>query len=85
MAIVYTALGVAAGLVGEGLAAALQNPWVLLDASPCLIAAMSLSMFGVFQLQAAGRAADPPGQRLAGRQASGKLAGVFVMGAHLRR
>ena len=29
MAVVYTALGVAAGLVGEGLAAALQNPWVL--------------------------------------------------------
>ena len=29
MAIVYTALGVAAGLAGEGLAAALQNPWVL--------------------------------------------------------
>jgi thiol:disulfide interchange protein DsbD len=34
MAIVYTALGVAAGLLGEGLAAALQNPWVL-GASPC--------------------------------------------------
>ena len=29
MALVYTALGVAAGLAGEGLAAALQNPWVL--------------------------------------------------------
>ena len=29
MALVYTALGVAAGLAGEGLAAALQNVWVL--------------------------------------------------------
>src|SRR5262249_54726657 len=29
MAVVYTAVGVAAGLLGEGLAAALQNPWVL--------------------------------------------------------
>ena len=29
MALVYTALGVAAGLAGEGLAASLQNPWVL--------------------------------------------------------
>ena len=29
MALVYTALGVAAGLAGEGLAAALQTPWVL--------------------------------------------------------
>jgi len=79
MAIVYTLLGVAAGLLGEGLAAALQNPWVL-GAFGLLIAAMSLSMFGVFQLQV------PAGlqTRLAdasGRQASGKLAGVFVMGA----
>jgi thiol:disulfide interchange protein DsbD len=30
MALVYTALGVAAGLAGEGLAGALQKPWVLL-------------------------------------------------------
>jgi len=79
MAIVYTALGVAAGLVGEGLAAALQNPWVL-STFALLIAAMSLSMFGVFQLQVPAALQT----RLAGasgRQASGKLAGVFVMGA----
>jgi thiol:disulfide interchange protein DsbD len=79
MAIVYTLLGVAAGLLGEGLAAALQNPWVL-GAFALLIAAMSLSMFGVFQLQVPAalqtRLAD-----VSGRQASGKLAGVFVMGA----
>jgi len=79
MAIVYTALGVAAGLVGEGLSAALQNPWVL-SAFALLIAAMALSMFGVYQLQV------PAGlqTRLAsasGRQSGGKLAGVFVMGA----
>ncbi|MFX7849909.1 thiol:disulfide interchange protein, partial [Acinetobacter baumannii] len=29
MALVYTALGVAAGMLGEGLSAYLQNPWVL--------------------------------------------------------
>ena len=29
MAIVYTALGITAGLIGEGLAASLQKPWVL--------------------------------------------------------
>jgi thiol:disulfide interchange protein DsbD len=79
MAIVYTLLGVAAGLLGEGLAAALQNPWVL-GAFGLLIAAMSLSMFGVFQLQVPAalqtRLADA-----SGRQASGKLTGVFVMGA----
>jgi thiol:disulfide interchange protein DsbD len=79
MAIVYTALGVAAGLVGEGLAAALQNPWVL-SAFAVLIAAMALSMFGVYQLQVPASLQT----RLAsasGRQSSGKLAGVFVMGA----
>jgi thiol:disulfide interchange protein DsbD len=79
MAIVYTLLGVAAGLLGEGLAAALQNPWVL-GAFAILIAAMALSMFGVYQLQVPAalqtRLADA-----SGRQASGKLAGVFVMGA----
>jgi len=79
MAIVYTALGVAAGLVGEGLSAALQNPWVL-TAFALLIAAMALSMFNVYQLQV------PAGlqTRLAsasGRQSGGKLAGVFAMGA----
>jgi thiol:disulfide interchange protein DsbD len=79
MAIVYTALGVAAGLVGEGLAAALQNPWVL-SAFALLIAAMALSMFDVYQLQMPAALQT----RLAGasgRQSSGKLAGVFAMGA----
>jgi thiol:disulfide interchange protein DsbD len=79
MAIVYTALGVAAGLIGEGLAAALQNPWVL-GAFGLLIVAMALSMFGFYELQVPAALQS----KLAGasnRQASGKLAGVFVMGA----
>jgi thiol:disulfide interchange protein DsbD len=79
MAIVYTALGVAAGLVGEGLSAALQNPWVL-GAFGLLIVAMALSMFGFYDLQLPGALQT----RLAGasgRQSSGKLAGVFAMGA----
>jgi thiol:disulfide interchange protein DsbD len=79
MAIVYTALGVAAGLIGEGLAAALQNPWVL-GAFALLIVAMAMSMFGFYELQVPAALQS----KLAGasnRQASGKLAGVFVMGA----
>jgi thiol:disulfide interchange protein DsbD len=79
MAIVYTALGVAAGLIGEGLAAALQNPWVL-GAFALLIITMALSMFGFYELQVPAALQS----KLAGasnRQASGKLAGVFVMGA----
>ncbi|MES2151123.1 MAG: protein-disulfide reductase DsbD [Pseudomonadota bacterium] len=79
MAIVYTVLGVAAGLAGEGLSAALQNPWVL-GAFGLLIVGMALSMFGFYELQLPGslqtRLADA-----SGRQSSGKLAGVFVMGA----
>ncbi|MFN3792295.1 protein-disulfide reductase DsbD [Massilia sp.] len=79
MAIVYTALGVAAGLAGEGLAAALQNPWVL-GAFALLIVAMAMSMFGFYELQMPAalqtRLAD-----VSGRQSGGKLAGVFAMGA----
>ena len=79
MAIVYTALGVTAGLVGEGLAAALQNPWVL-SSFALLIALMSLSMFGVFQMQVPA-ALQTRLATASGRQSSGKLAGVFGMGA----
>jgi len=79
MAIVYTILGVAAGLLGEGLSAALQNPWVL-SAFALLMVLLSLSMFGVYQLQV------PPAiqarlTRISGKQTAGKLAGVFTMGA----
>jgi thiol:disulfide interchange protein DsbD len=79
MALVYTALGVAAGLAGEGLAGALQKPWVLLTFG-ALLFALALSMFDVYQLQL------PSGlqSRLSassGRQSGGKLIGVFVMGA----
>lgn len=79
MAIVYTALGIAAGLIGQGLAAALQNPWVL-GTVGLLMALMSLSMFGVFELQVPAALQS----RLASasnRQSGGKLAGVFAMGA----
>ena len=79
MAIVYTALGVAAGLAGEGLAAALQTPWVL-GAFGLLIAVMALSMFNVYQLQVPA-ALQTRLASASGRQSSGKLAGVFVMGA----
>ena len=79
MAIVYTALGVAAGLIGEGLAAALQNPWVL-GAFALLIVAMAMSMFGLYELQVPA-ALQTKLASASSRQASGKLAGVFAMGA----
>ncbi|MEC5159078.1 thiol:disulfide interchange protein DsbD [Janthinobacterium sp. CG_S6] len=79
MAVVYTALGVAAGLAGEGLAAALQNPWVL-GAFALLMAGLSLSMFGVYELQVPA-ALQSKLAAVSNRQSPGKLAGVFVMGA----
>jgi thiol:disulfide interchange protein DsbD len=56
MALVYTALGVAAGLAGEGLAATLQTPWVL-GAFAALMAALALSMFGYYEAAVARRLA----------------------------
>jgi thiol:disulfide interchange protein DsbD len=79
MALVYTALGVAAGLAGEGLSAALQNPWVL-GAFALLMIGLSLSMFGVYQLQVPA-SVQTKLTRMSEKQSAGKLAGVFVMGA----
>ena len=50
MSVVYTALGVAAGLSGAGLAAWLQTPWVL-ALFALLLATLALSMFDVFTFQ----------------------------------
>ncbi|MES2323711.1 MAG: protein-disulfide reductase DsbD [Pseudomonadota bacterium] len=78
MALVYTALGVAAALIGHSLAPALQNPWVL-GTIGLMMVAMALSMFGFYELQLPGALQN----RLvgaSGRQAPGKLFGVFAMG-----
>ncbi len=50
MSVVYTALGIAAGLSGAGLAAWLQTPWVL-GAFGALLGVLALAMFDVFQFQ----------------------------------
>jgi thiol:disulfide interchange protein DsbD len=78
MALVYTAFGVVAGLLGEGLAAALQNPWVL-GAFALMLATLSLSMFGVFELQMPSFIQNRLTET-SGRLPGGKFAGVFVMG-----
>ncbi|WP_304795761.1 protein-disulfide reductase DsbD, partial [Lacisediminimonas sp.] len=79
MSMVYTLLGVAAGLAGEGLAAALQNPWVL-GTFGLLMVGLSLSMFGLFQMQMPA-VIQSRLMQASHRQAGGKLGGVFVMGA----
>ena len=79
MALVYTALGVAAGLAGEGLAATLQTP-IALWSFAIILLLLALSMFGFYQLQV------PPALQArlthwSGRASGGRLAGVFIMGA----
>jgi thiol:disulfide interchange protein DsbD len=78
MALVYTAFGVAAGLAGEGLAAALQNPWVL-GAFALLLVGLSMSMFGFYELQVPGSLQSRLNET-SNRLQGGKFAGVFVMG-----
>jgi len=79
MAIVYTGLGIAAGLLGEGLAAALQNPWVL-GSFGLLLVILSLSMFNVYHLQVPASLQNKLAH-FSHRQSAGKMLGVFVMGA----
>jgi thiol:disulfide interchange protein DsbD len=78
MALVYTAIGVAAGLAGAGLAAALQNPWVL-GAFALGLVALAMSMFGVYELQLpAGFTGRMTG--VSQRLPAGRFVPVFVMG-----
>jgi len=78
MALLYTALGVAAGLLGEGLAAWLQKPWVLASFA-ALLALLSLSMFGLYELQLPAALRDGLSSR-GDRMRGGQYAGVFAMG-----
>ncbi len=78
MAVVYTALGVAAGLAGEGLAATLQNPWVLMLFAAGLVA-LSLSMFGAYELQLPSALTGRLTQA-SKRLPAGRFASVFAMG-----
>jgi thiol:disulfide interchange protein DsbD len=79
MALVYTILGVVAGLLGEGLAASLQNPWVL-GVFGAMMVALALSMFGFYQLQVPS-ALQAKLSEASEHQRRGKFFGVFVMGA----
>lgn len=79
MALVYTLLGIAAGLAGEGLAGALQQPWVLVLFS-ILLVVLALSMFDVYQLQIPGFMQSGIA-KTCGRLKGGQIAGVFLMGA----
>lgn len=79
MALLYTGVGVAAGLLGEGLGAALQKPAVL-AVFAALLVTLSLSMFGFYDLQMPNFIQSKLNEA-SGKLQGGKLVGVFVMGA----
>ncbi len=79
MAIMYTIAGMLAGLTGELLSSAFQNPWVL-GGSALVFVLLSLSMFGFYDLQLPAHLQS----RLAEKSnaiSGGAYGGVFVMGA----
>ena len=78
MALVYTGLGVAAGLAGEGFAAALQTPWAIGGFS-LLLVLLSLSMFDVYELRLP-TAWTTHWSTHSNRLPAGQWLGVFVMG-----
>src|SRR5690606_39136435 len=78
MSLVYTVLGVFAGLLGSGLMMWLQTPWVL-AAFAILLAALALAMFDVFTLQLPGAWQTGLNERM-NRLPGGRLGGVFLMG-----
>src|SRR6185437_151514 len=79
MAITYAAAGVAAGLSGAMLSAALQNAWVL-GAFALIFITLAFSMFGFYELQLPTMLQSKLSEE-AGHLKGGHLTGVFGMGA----
>ncbi|MCI3203608.1 thiol:disulfide interchange protein [Pandoraea capi] len=78
MAIVNTVIGVAAGLLGQGLIAFLQAPWVL-ALFALLMVILSLSMFGMYEIQLPAALRDRI-DNAARQQKSGQWIGAAMMG-----
>ncbi|MBS1161443.1 MAG: thiol:disulfide interchange protein [Proteobacteria bacterium] len=79
MAITYAAAGIAAGLTGTLLAAALQSPWVL-GSFALVFVILSLSMFGFYELQLPSALQSKLSEE-SGHLQGGRGIGVFLMGA----
>jgi len=78
MAVTYAAAGVAAGVSGTLLSAALQNPWVL-GSFAVIFALLALSMFGFYELQLP-TALQSRLSDTANHSKGGSLGGVVIMG-----
>ncbi len=79
MALVYTALGIAAALVGQSLGAWLQNPWVL-GAFAVLLTAFALTLIAGVDVVLPQRWQDGVSQA-SSRRSGGTFVAVAVMGA----
>lgn len=79
MAIAYAIAGIAAGLSGAMLSAALQNAWVL-STFALVFVLLAFSMFGFYELQLPSFLQSKLSQE-AGHLKGGQLSGVFGMGA----
>ncbi len=78
MAITYTVAGVIAGMFGENLQAAFQNPWIL-GSFAAVFVLLSLSMFGFYDLQMP-QSIQSRLSEFSNRQQGGTLVGVAIMG-----
>ena len=78
MSITYTIAGLLTGLLGANIQTMLQNPWIIGGFS-LLFVVLSLSMFGLYELQLPQRLQDRLHQ-ISHQQKGGKLAGVALMG-----
>jgi len=79
MAITYALVGIAAGLSGSLLSAALQNPWVL-GSFALIFVVLAFSMFGFYELQLP-NAIQSRFSNASNKMKGGSTIGVFVMGA----
>lgn len=78
MALTYTGAGVIAGLFGENLTAAFQNPWILSTFAGVFVL-LSLSMFGFYDLQMPAFL-QSKFTEISNKQHGGTFTGVAIMG-----
>lgn len=78
MSVTYTIAGVLAGVFGENLQVAFQNPWIIGSFS-IIFLLLALSMFGFYELQLPS-ALQSKLTNISNKQQGGTLTGVAVMG-----
>jgi len=78
MSLTYTVAGVLAGMFGQNLQAAFQNPWIL-GTFALIFVLLAMSMFGFYELQLPTRWQSRLAE-LSNRQRGGTYTGVAIMG-----